>query len=128
MATSPKKIKWNPDWADIVIDLGKSGASLKTMYAAIGISDKVARTLRKEDPAAEEAFSMARTFSQSYWETMLLANVENKSFNSRVVEIALRGMFPEDYKDTRDQKVDIKQDVKIDFSKEVADLIKSLKS
>ena len=123
----PNKIKWNPAWADIVIELGKTGASLKTMYAAIGISAKTALILRKEDANAEEAFNMARTYSQAFWETLLLANIENKTFNSRVAEIALRGLFPEDYKETRDTKVEAKIEAKIDFGKEVAELIKSLK-
>jgi hypothetical protein len=59
---------------------------------------------------------------------MMLANVENKGFNSRVAEIALRGQFQEDYRDTRDTKVDLKAEVKIDFNKEIAELISALKS
>lgn len=125
---NPKKIKWNPAWADIVIELGKSGASLKTMYAAIGISARTALQLRKEDADAEEAFNMARTYSQAFWETLLLTNIDNKTFNSRVAEIALRGLFPEDYKETRDTKVDVKAEVKVDFGKEVQELISALKS
>ena len=119
-------IKWRPEWTETIVELGKQGSSLKSMYAALGISDHTGRKLRKDDPAAEEAFSLARTFSQSYWENLMLINVENKSFNSRVAEIALRGLFPEDYKDTRDTKVDVKVDAKIDFGKEVQDLIKAL--
>ena len=124
MATA--KIKWRPEWTDTIVELGKQGSSLKSMYAALGISDHTGRKLRKEDENAEEAFSLARTFSQSYWENLMLINVENKSFNSRVAEIALRGLFPEDYKDTRDTKVDLKAEVKIDFGAEVQELIKAL--
>ena len=58
----------------------------------------------------------------------MLANIENKSFNSRVAEIALRGQFQEDYRDTRDNKLDAKVEVKIDFNKEIAELISALKS
>jgi hypothetical protein len=58
---------------------------------------------------------------------MMLANVENKAFNSRVAEIALRGQYPEDYKDSREIKANIKQEVTVDFNKEVAELISALK-
>jgi len=122
------KIKWRPEWTNTIVELGKQGSSLKSMYAALGISDHTGRKLRKDDPAAEEAFSLARTFSQSYWENLMLQNVENKSFNSRVAEIALRGLFPEDYKDTREQKVDVTAKVTVDFNKEIQDLISALKS
>ena len=58
---------------------------------------------------------------------MMLANVENKAFNSRIAEIALRGQYPDDYKDNREIKAEIKQETKIDFNKEIADLISALK-
>jgi len=70
---------------------------------------------------------LASTYSQSYWETQLLANIENKAFNSRIAEVALRGMFPEDYREVRDNKIEAKVDVVVDFSKEVANLIQALK-
>jgi len=57
----------------------------------------------------------------------MLANIDNRGFNSRVAEIALRGQYPEDYKDSREIKAEIKQEVVVDFNKEIADLISSLK-
>jgi hypothetical protein len=56
-----------------------------------------------------------------------LANVGNRAFNSRIAEIALRGQFPSDYKETREQKIDVKADVVVDFSSAVNDLIAQLK-
>jgi dihydrodipicolinate reductase len=71
---------------------------------------------------------MAKVHSQAYWERELLANVGNKAFNSRLAEIALRGQFQEDYKETREQKIEGKVDVVIDFTGAVNDLIKQLKA
>jgi dihydrodipicolinate reductase len=71
---------------------------------------------------------MAKVHSQAYWERELLANVGNKAFNSRLAEIALRGQFQEDYKETREHKVEGKVDVVIDFTGAVNDLIKQLKA
>ena len=122
-----KKFKFTEDHAKIIVDLGKQGASQKSMYAAIGISKTTALKLKKEDPFFAETMDLATTYGQSYWEMMMLANIENKAFNSRVAEIALRGQYPEDYKDTREQKIDLKAEVTVDFNKEIANLISALK-
>ena len=121
------KVKFNPEDAKIILELGKQGASQKAMYAAIGISKDVAARLKKDDEFFAETMSLATTFGQAYWENLMLANIENKAFNSRVAEIALRGQYPDDYKDNRNDKLEVKNEVKIDFGKEVADLIKALK-
>lgn len=122
-----KKFKFTEDHAKIILDLGKQGASQKSMYAAIGISKTTALKLKKEDPFFAETMDLATTYGQSYWEMMMLANIENKAFNSRVAEIALRGQYPEDYKNDREQKIDLKAEVTVDFNKEIANLISALK-
>lgn len=127
VAKKAKKFEFTDDMAKIVLELGKQGASQKAMYAAIGISKATAARLKKEDPHFAETMDMATTHGQAYWENMMLANIENKAFNSRVAEIALRGQYPDDYKDNRNDKLEVKNEVKIDFGKEVADLISALK-
>jgi hypothetical protein len=122
-----KKFKFTEAHAKIAIELGKQGASQKAMYAAIGISKDTAARLKKDDPFFAETFSMATTYGQAFWENMMLANLENKAFNSRIAEICLRGQYPDEYKESRETKIDLKAEVKVDFNKEVADLIKSLK-
>ena len=121
------KKTFTQEMADAILDLGRQGASQKSMYAAIGISKATAAKWKQEDPFFAETMDMATTYGQSYWEMMMLANVENKAFNSRVAEIALRGQYPEDYKDSREIKANIKQEVTVDFNKEVAELISALK-
>lgn len=121
------KVKFNPEDAKIILELGKQGASQKAMYAAIGISKDVAARLKKDDEFFAETMSLATTYGQAYWENLMLANIDNKAFNSRVAEIALRGQYPDDYRDNRNDKLEVKNEVKIDFGKEVADLIKALK-
>jgi len=124
----PKKKMSTKAQRDTMIELGLQGASQKMIWSQLGISAKQAETLKKNDPEFAEALDLALVHSQSYWETMLLANIENKGFNSRLAEIALRGQFQKDYRETRDTKVDIKADaIKIDFNKEVSDLIDALK-
>ena len=114
--------------AKIILDLGQQGASQKAMYAAIGISKDTAMRWKEEDPVFKETMSLATTYGQAFWENMMLANIDNRAFNSRVAEIALRGQYPEDYKDRVDVKQNTKQEVTIDFNKEVSELIAALKS
>jgi hypothetical protein len=126
MATK-SKYEFKPEMCDQLIELGKVGASQKMMFASIGISSGAAQTFKKNHPEFAEALDMAITHSQAYWETQLLANVENKAFNSRVAEIALRGQFPSDYRDDKNNKLEVKADVVLDFSGAVTDLITALK-
>ena len=127
MAAKPSKFVFNEAHAKTVLDLGKQGASQKSMYAAMGISKSTAAKLKKEDPFFAETMDMATVYGQSYWEMMMLANVDNKAFNSRIAEICLRGQYPDDYKESRDNKVDAKVEIKVDFNKEISDLISALK-
>ena len=126
MAAKQKKT-FTPEMAETILNLGRQGASQKSMYSAINISKATAAKWKQEDPFFAETMDMATTYGQSYWEMMMLANVENKAFNSRIAEIALRGQYPDDYKDSREIKANIKQEVTVDFNKEVADLITALK-
>jgi DNA-binding XRE family transcriptional regulator len=124
----PNKKEFTQEMAEAILDLGRQGASQKAMFAAINISKNTAGRWKKENEHFAETLDLATVYAQAFWENMMLANVENKAFNSRVAEIALRGQFQEDYRDTRDNKIDLKAEVKIDFNKEIADLISALKS
>ena len=111
-----------------MIELGKLGASQKMIWSDLGITKDVAKSWSKKYPEFADALDMALVHSQAYWEREMLANVNNRAYNSRLAEIALRGQFPQDYKDTRELKAEIKQDIKIDFAGEVNNLIKQLRA
>lgn len=113
--------------AKIILELGKQGASQKAMYAAIGISKDTAARWKDENENFKETMSLATTHGQAFWENLMLSNIDNRGFNSRVAEIALRGQYPEDYKDNKEIKANIKQEVTVDFQKEIADLLSALK-
>lgn len=126
-AKKPTASKYDPAMCQTMIEMGKQGASQKMIWSQLGISKSTAETYKKKYPEFAEALDLALVHSQSYWESMLLANLDNKNFNSRLAEIALRGQFSSDYRERMDIKQDIKQETKIDFSKEVSDLIAALK-
>lgn len=122
-----KKYTFKPEMCDQLIEMGKTGASQKMMFSAIGISKGVAEDWKKKYPEFADALDLAIVHSQAHWERELLANVGNKGYNSRLAEIALRGQFQQDYRETREQKIDVKADVVVDFTGAVNDLIKKLK-
>ena len=110
-----------------MIELGKLGSSQKMIWADLGITKYVAANWGKKYPEFADALDMALVHSQAHWEKMMLENVNNKAFNSRMVEIAVRGQFQDTYKETREIKQEIKQELKIDFAGEVSSLIKALR-
>ena len=128
MATKKLVPKFEPAMCDQMIAMGKEGASQKMMWSQLGISKNTAESWRKKYPEFNEALEIALVHAQSYWETQLLANVENKNFNSRLVEIALRGQFQQDYRETRDTKIDLKAEIKVDYQKEINELLAALKT
>ena len=123
----PQPTKYRPEMCQIMIDMGREGASQKMMWAELGISKSTAEAYKKKYPEFAEALDLALVHSQAYWERLMLANAENKNFNTRMVEIAVRGQFGETYKDNREVKQEVKQEVTVDFTAEIAALIKSLK-
>jgi len=124
---NPLKKIFTKEMGDTILELGRQGASQKAMYAAINVSKGTAAKWKEENPEFKEIMDLATTYGQAFWENMMLANVDNRTFNSRVAEIALRGQYPDDYKDSREIKANIKQEVVVDFNKEIADLLLALK-
>ena len=125
MAT--RRYVFKPEMCDRMIALGITGSSKKMIFANIGITNDVAKGWEKKYPEFKDALDMALVHAQAYWEKMMLDNVSNKAFNSRMVEIAVRGQFQDTYKETREIKAEIKTDVKIDFAGEISSLIKQLR-
>jgi hypothetical protein len=127
-AKKPVNSKYDPAMCERMIELGKLGASQKMIWSDLGISKTSAETLKKNHPEFAEALDLALVHAQAFWERELLANIDNKNFISRLAEIALRGQFQQDYRETRDTKLDAKVEIKVDFNKEINDLIAALKS
>ena len=122
------KYVFKKEMCERMIELGKLGASQKMIWSDLGITKDVAKSWQKKYPEFADALDLALVHSQAYWEREMLANVGNKAFNSRIAEIALRGQFPNDYRERLDLKQDIKADVNIDFAGAVTDLIKQLRA
>ena len=119
--------KYEPSMCDTVIELGKTGASQKIMYSTLGISKTTGDRWKKEKPEFAEAMDRAVVESQAWGEREALANLNNRTYNTRLFEVVTRAQFPADYKERMEIKQDIKQEVQIDFAGEVSSLIKQLR-
>lgn len=128
MATKPKKYTYKPEMCEKIIELGKQGATQKMMFAEIGISRSAAETFQKNHPEFAEALSMAITESQAWWEREGLANLGNRTYNTRLYEVMTKAMFPQDYRERLEVKQEIKQETTINFAEATNDLIKALKA
>lgn len=124
---SVKKYVFKKEMCEKLIALGRTGASQKMMFAEIGITSSAAQRFKKDHPEFADALDMAITESQAFWERMILENVNNRAFNSRIAEIALRGQFSETYREEKSNKVDLTAKVEVDFGSAVNDLIEQLK-
>ena len=118
--------KYDPKHCDTVVEMGLQGASQKMICSHIGINKSTLANWQKAHPEFAEAMDLALVHSQAYWERLMLANAENKNFNTRMVEVAVRGQFQDTYREKM-EKVDLKAEVTIDFKGAVENLIKELK-
>jgi len=125
--TSRSKYFYKPEMCEQIIELGKQGATQKAMWSGIGISKSAAETFQKKYPEFAEAVSMATTESQAWWEREGIANLNNRTYNTRLFEVMTKSMFPTDYRERMDIKQDINQKVEVDFNSAVTDLIAQLK-
>ena len=119
--------KYDPAMCERIVELGRLGFTQKAMWSDIGISKSTADKWRKDNPDFAEAVSRATTESQAWWEREGMANLSNRTYNTRQYEVITKSMFPEDYREVKDNKVELKAEIKVDFNKEINDLIAALK-
>jgi hypothetical protein len=119
--------KYNPEMLNTMLEMGKQGASQKMIWSELNINKSTADAWRKKYPEFADALDLALVHSQAYWERLMLANAENKNFNTRMVEVAVRGQFQQDYRERLDVKQEVKSEITIDFNSAVNDLISTLK-
>lgn len=119
---------YDPAYCEQIVQMGKQGYSQKMMWSELGIGSQTAMQWMEEFPEFHDAADRALTASQGYWEQQMLLNTENKGFNARVAEVALKGQFPS-YKPGAQQeiKAKVEAEIKVDFGAEVAKLLTQLK-
>ena len=98
MATNKKyTVPFDPLWLDLIVELGKEGATPANIAAAIGMSETTLKKLIKERKNFAQAFELAMTHSKSFHEKALRDSYTNKDANSALIVALLRSVFPADY-------------------------------
>lgn len=97
---------YKPEFCQVVIDLGKQGASKVEMAATIGVSRATFDNFEKEYPEFLEAVKQAVVFSQGFWErkgreaTFGLV----PGFNATAWTFNMKNRFKEDWRDRVEQE------------------------
>jgi hypothetical protein len=95
--------KYDPAFCDVVIELGKQGASKVEMACKLGISRDSFDVYEKTHPGFSEAVKEAVAYSQAWWEekgrNATFGRVDN--FNATSFIFNMKNRFPKDWKDNK---------------------------
>jgi hypothetical protein len=93
---------YDPTFCEMVIELGKQGASVVEMAVEIGVSRN---TLETNWPAAHpeflEAFTHARECSQAWWEKTGRVGMIGKDIDSSIWSRSMAARFPRDWREVK---------------------------
>jgi hypothetical protein len=122
------KSKYNPELFPDIIQAGMEGKTWNIICSEIlGVSVNAANEWVKKYPDFAVVKETARTNARAYWEALVLENVNSRTFNSRLAEMMLKALDPDNYREPKHQiDANIKADVKIDLKAETDKLIAEL--
>ena len=134
MATNKKyTVPFDPLWLDLIVELGKEGATPANIAAAINMSETTLKKLIKERKNFAQAFELAMTHSKSFHEKALRDSYTNKDANSALIVALLRSVFPADYQTATQSGNGAgarkkEPEEPIDFNMEIQKLLSELKA
>jgi hypothetical protein len=91
--------KYNPEFCELVVKLGESGASRAVMAATIGIDRMTMRTWEKEEPAFLAATTRALELSQAWWEHQGQRGIWSRDFNANAYRLQVMNRFPAEWRE-----------------------------
>jgi hypothetical protein len=115
---------------DKIIELGKSGATLRVIGLELGMSQKQLQERMESDPLFKEAVDASQDFCLGFYEKQMAENIDNKSYSSQTVGQLLRSNFPKRYESATyrqhsERQIDSEQSA-IDFQAVTNQLIADL--
>lgn len=94
--------RYDPEYCQKVIDLGREGCSVVEMCAELGIGRT---TLERDWPEAHEEFSQAFThameLSQAWWESQGRKNLTADKFQASLYSRSMAARFPNDWRESK---------------------------
>lgn len=97
-----RRTKYNSAMCETIIALGKKGKSKTQMAARLDISRSTFDRWLEANEDFKEAWELADTHAQAFWEEIGFGGVGNKFFNDRAWSLQVRNRFPRDYKESRE--------------------------
>lgn len=95
---------YDPEYCDLVIDLGKQGKSKAYMAAEIGVARQTLENWAAAHPEFMDAMTRAMTFAQAWWEDAGQKGMTADKFNASVWSRSMAARFPEDWRETTRQE------------------------
>lgn len=90
---------YRAEFCDRIIELGKLGYSQAQMAADLGVSKQTITDWAKSHDDFSDALTLARTYSQSWWEMKAQTGLEDRNFNAAIWDKSVKSRFREDYTD-----------------------------
>ncbi len=88
---------YRPEYCTKIIDVCGGGASVTEFAHEINTTPQTIYNWSKAHPEFFDAFTRARAACQTWWERKVRENLQNREYNSRLVEFMMSNMFPDHY-------------------------------
>ena len=95
---------YNPDFCELVIELGKQGKSVAQMASECDVSKQTMLTWASIYPEFLDALTLAKTHSQNWWESKGQDNLLSSggvSLNAGVWSRSMAARFPDDWRENK---------------------------
>jgi len=126
--------KYQKEFEDRIIELGKAGATPSIMADELGVSVDQLEDWARSKKLFKQALSVAMTSSRAFHERRLIESYSNKDSNSTLIQTLLKANFGDAYQTSTYQPVGSggrskKQEISdpIDFQTEISALLKELR-
>jgi Helix-turn-helix domain of resolvase len=94
--------KYDPAMRTTIIELGRKGKSKTQCAAHLNIARSTFDAWLGQHEEFKDAWDLADTHAQAFWEEIGFGGVGNKFFNDRAWSLQVRNRFPRDYKESRE--------------------------
>lgn len=93
---------YRDEFCEIIEDMGREGKSVAQMAARLDVSKETVYQWVKAHPEFSDAFTRARTFSQSWWEAKGQESIGDRNFNANLYKISMSARFRDDYTERKE--------------------------
>ena len=94
-----RPLTYQPAFCEAVIELGKQGKSLAYMAGSLGVTRECVYEWMRNYPEFSDAMSVARLYSQQWWEDAGQNALYAAGFNTGVWAKSMSCRFPDDWRD-----------------------------